>query len=101
MPELITKYPDVALSVLKSGNIKCGVGEPQKILVTCPKENFCALPDGELCIYDIKNTFSSTQIHLLDLFQIPNIIAPLCGLFLIIFIVGIVTGIKLIKREKR
>lgn len=94
MPELISKYPDSALRILKSGKINCGNGAPQNILVTCPKENFCSLPQGELCIYDVKNTFSSTQINMVDLFRMPDIVIPLLGVFLVVFMLGVVVGRK-------
>ena len=54
MPEILTKYPDVALSILKDAKIACGVGKPQQVLKDCPKDQFCSLPTGELCIYGVK-----------------------------------------------
>jgi hypothetical protein len=62
MPEQITKYPDVTLKVLKEAGAVCGEGAPQKILKQCPKERFCALPSGELCIYGVGQIPQMTQI---------------------------------------
>lgn len=63
MPEQITKYPDVTLKVLKEAGATCGEGAPQKILTQCPRERFCALPSGELCIYGIEQIPQMTQIR--------------------------------------
>ena len=62
MPEQISKYPDVTLQVLKGAGAACGVGAPQKILTHCPKERFCSLPSGEMCIYGIEQIPQMTQI---------------------------------------
>lgn len=62
MPEQITKYPDVTLKVLKEAGASCGEGAPQKILTQCPKERFCALPSGEMCIYGIEQIPQMTQV---------------------------------------
>ena len=51
MPEQLTKYPDVTIEVLQSAGAVCGQGVEQKILKQCPKESFCSLPGGEVCIY--------------------------------------------------
>jgi hypothetical protein len=62
MPEQITKYPDVTLKVLESAGAQCGEGLPQKILTQCPRERFCSLPGGEMCIYGLEETPHMTQI---------------------------------------
>ena len=41
MPEIISKYPDIVLQILRGSGIDCGTGATQKILVNCPTENFC------------------------------------------------------------
>ena len=63
MPEIITKYPEIALEVLKSAGAKCGTGEKKQILTKCPDKNFCALPQGEICVYGIKDIKLMTQIN--------------------------------------
>ncbi|RJG04706.1 hypothetical protein D3870_00525 [Noviherbaspirillum cavernae] len=70
MPEQITRYPDVTLQVLKGAGAQCGVGAPQKILTQCPKERFCSLPSGELCIYGIEQIPQMTQIRSHELAQV-------------------------------
>lgn len=67
MPEILTKYPESALYVLKSAGAQCGVGMEQHILKKCPPSDFCHLPQGEICIYDIKNITKMTQINPTDM----------------------------------
>jgi MYXO-CTERM domain-containing protein len=62
MPEVISKYPDVTKQVLESAGARCGKGEPQKILTRCPRESFCALPGGEVCVYGLTEVGKMTQI---------------------------------------
>ena len=80
MPEVITKYPDVALKILKEAGVKCGVGVKQQILTSCPKDQFCALPTGEICVYGINNIASMTQVSATDFAEItggvPTIFSP-------------------------
>jgi hypothetical protein len=61
MPEVVTKYPDAFLTVMKSSGAKCGAGEPQKILTKCPKEKFCSYPGGETCVYGLEEIPRMTQ----------------------------------------
>ena len=70
MPEQITKYPDVTLKVLKGAGARCGEGAKQKILTKCPREQFCALPSGEICIYGIEQIPQMTQIKSEELARI-------------------------------
>jgi hypothetical protein len=74
--EQITKYPDVTLQVLKGAGAVCGQGAEQKILKQCPKDRFCSLPTGEMCIYGIKEIPQMTQITVQE---IAEVIAPLTG----------------------
>jgi hypothetical protein len=67
MPEQISKYPDVTLQVLKGAGAVCGEGAPQKILTQCPKDRFCSLPSGEMCIYGIEQIPQMTQIKLQEI----------------------------------
>lgn len=76
MPEQITKYPDVTLQVLKGAGAVCGEGAEQKILQQCPKERFCSLPTGELCIYGLDEIPNMTQITVQE---IADVIAPFTG----------------------
>ena len=98
MPELVTKYPELALKELKDANVPCGTGASQKILVTCPKDRFCALPTGELCIYGIKEVPRMTQITSLDLFLFPSFAVPIVALMIMVFLIGVVFGLRVIKR---
>lgn len=76
MPEQITKYPDVTLKVLQGAGAVCGEGVEQKILAQCPKERFCALPTGEMCIYGLDEIPNMTQITVQE---IADVIAPFTG----------------------
>lgn len=100
MPEIVTKYPNLALQELKDAGIKCGVGAKQQILITCPKENFCALPTGEICVYGIKDVPQMTQITALDLFLFPQFAIPLSALGIMILALGMLLGTKLTRRGK-
>ena len=70
MPEQISKYPDVTLKVLKEAGAHCGEGAKQKILTQCPREQFCALPSGEICVYGIDQIPQMTQIKTEELASI-------------------------------
>ena len=70
MPEQITKYPEVTLKVLKESGARCGEGTKQKILTHCPPEQFCALPNGEICVYGIDQIPQMTQIKTDELARI-------------------------------
>lgn len=67
MPEIITRYPDVTRQVLESAGAQCGRGAPQKILTACPREAFCALPGGEVCVYGVDQVSKMTQLSRRDL----------------------------------
>lgn len=104
MPEIITQYPDIVLSVLKSAGIKCGVGEKQNILVTCPADQFCRAPSGEICVYGLQDIPKMTQIKSTELYQYvypwPSIISwPNFFLLMIIFIAGLYFGKWLNKKQ--
>lgn len=70
MPEQITKYPDVTLSVLKGAGARCGENAPQEILTQCPAERFCRLSTGELCVYGIENIPQMTQVSIEELAEV-------------------------------
>jgi hypothetical protein len=63
MPEMITKYPDVTLQVLRSAGARCGEGAPQQILKACSRERFCALPGGEVCVFGLDEVGKMTQVQ--------------------------------------
>lgn len=67
MPEVLTKHPSVVIDVLESGGARCGDGLPQKILTACPRDAFCALPRGEMCVYGLDDLDAMTQIDSADL----------------------------------
>jgi hypothetical protein len=69
MPEVVTKHPDVVKEVLQSAGAKCGVGAPQQILNKCPREHFCALPGGEICVYSVDGVSDMTQLTRAELCQ--------------------------------
>ncbi|KTD18762.1 Uncharacterised protein [Legionella lansingensis] len=92
MPEIVTKHPEIVLGLLKQANIKCGVGEKQNILKTCPPDKFCSLPKGELCIYGIKDISQMTQISSFSLLRSSDFIMPLIGLLIVIFLLGMFIG---------
>ena len=62
MPEQISKYPDVTLQVLRESGAVCGQGAPQNILKKCPRDRFCSLRTGEICVYGINEIPKMTQI---------------------------------------
>jgi hypothetical protein len=79
MPEVITKHPEVVKEVLASAGARCGAGEPQKILTSCPRERFCALSGGEICVYSEKELREMTQLSRADLCEIRAQGAPPAG----------------------
>lgn len=70
MPEQISKYPDVTLQVLKESGAVCGEGAPQTILTQCPRERFCSLRTGEICVYGIEEIPKMTQITTQELARV-------------------------------
>jgi hypothetical protein len=62
MPEQISKYPDVTLQVLRESGAVCGQGAPQNILKQCPRDRFCSLKTGEICVYGINEVPKMTQV---------------------------------------
>ena len=98
MPEMLTKYPDIALQILKEAKIKCGMGEKQKILTSCPKDRFCSLPTGELCVYGVQDISQMTQLNPEDLFLVSNTTLMFIAFAFLIFIFGMMLGIKITKK---
>ena len=95
MPELVTRYPEIALKILKDAKLNCGGGTQPKILIHCPKQNFCSLPTGELCIYGINYIPQMTQIKSMDIFFLPDSIILFVSVFVMVFLLGIIVGRKI------
>jgi hypothetical protein len=103
MPEVVTKYPDVLIQELKDAKGKCGEGRPQQILKSCPPDKFCALPTGEICVYDLTTATTMTQISPAEwsevvtgipgMFSLSNLI-----MWIIIFGIGLAIGMRLRKK---
>lgn len=87
MPELLTKYPDVALTILKDAKVACGTGKKPTILTQCPADRFCSLPTGELCIYGTKEINQTTQFRFLDFNQL-SFTLPFITMIALTFIAG-------------
>jgi hypothetical protein len=98
MPEIVTKHPEVLLKVLKDAKIACGTGAKQQILTQCPKDQFCALPTGELCVYGTKQMSQLTQIQAVDLLFAPGVLFMLVGAVVLGFLGGLWVGVSLLKR---
>ena len=103
MPEILTKYPKSAFYVLKSAGAKCGVGMKQEILTKCPREHFCALPLGEICVYDVKDFPTMTQMQPADLVnfvsEVPTVYSTFNFILLMLScLVGVFIGFILSRR---
>lgn len=103
MPEVVTRYPEVLIQELKDANGKCGEGAPQQILKKCPHDHFCALPTGEICVYDLDDILTMTQISSSDWRAAVTGIPSMFGLsnilvLLFIFGLGLVVGAMLSKK---
>lgn len=97
MPEIVSKYPEVVLQVLKEAHISCGQGMPQKILKDCPKDQFCSLPTGELCIYGVKQMTSMSQLAPLDFLISPGFVIYFTGILVLSFLGGMTAGLYIRK----
>jgi hypothetical protein len=104
VPEQISKYPDVTLQVLREGGAVCGQGAQQKILKQCPRDRFCSLRTGEICVFGINDIPKMTQITSQELAQVvcpqaqktAMFAAGISGLesalFVVVFLVGLGVG---------
>lgn len=104
MPEVISKYPDVTLKILKEAGAVCGEGAEQRILTKCPPAQFCALPTGEVCVYGVDGIPRMTQITYQEIVRQASgkegvarqdsitLSAPLVILLGTTFLVGVVAG---------
>lgn len=107
MPEIISKYPDIVLQILREAGINCGAGAKQQILVNCPAERFCSLPTGELCIYGLNDIPKMTQIKSGEIInaasgaRIPFLTIEAIILIVLAFIIGVLIGIFVYKKLKK
>ena len=109
MPEIITKYPDIVLQILRESGIECGTGAAQRILTTCPPENFCSSPTGEICIYSLSEIPQMTQISSAEIAQVVSVApvsAPIFGtevffLISLTLIIGVFFGFLLSRKIKK
>ena len=60
MPEVLTRYPNIVIDLLKGMGANCGRG-PKEILVDCPTKNFCTVPNGEMCILGLNDSNKLTH----------------------------------------
>ena len=81
MPEQISKYPDVTLQVLRESGAVCGQGAPQNILKQCPRDRFCSLKTGEICVYGINEVPKMTQVTPQELAKVVCPLAQKATLF--------------------
>ena len=77
MPEVLTKHPEILKSVLSSApDVRCGVGESQRILTRCKPESFCSFPGGEVCIYGTDELDNMTQLSRTDILNSQKRTSP-------------------------
>jgi len=113
MPEQISKYPDVTLQVLRESGAVCGQGAPQKILTQCPRDRFCSLRTGEICVFGINEIPKMTQVTTQELAKVvcpqahkaavfpAGVSALEAALIFAVFISGLVVGKLWPKRQLR
>lgn len=87
MPEVLTKFPEVVLKVLKESGIECGTGAAQKILTNCPAERFCSLRSGELCVYGLEDINKMTQLSASEFAQYVSQSEPVFNISILLFVI--------------
>ncbi len=103
MPEVITKYPDIALEILRDSGMECGTGAAQQILTACPPERFCSSHAGEICVYGLDEIPQMTQVsagEIAEVVSAPIFNADVLFLISLALVIGIFIGISLSKRTK-
>jgi len=100
MPEVVTKYPEIVIKILREAGIECGTGAPQRILTACPAERFCSLPTGEICVYGLNEISKATQITMAEITKLVDKSSQVFAFWEILlitfaFIAGILFGILL------
>jgi hypothetical protein len=104
MPEVVTKYPEVVLQIIKDAGGKCGVGATQKILKKCPAANFCDMPTGEMCVYSLKDIHAMTQISPTEMAEMSKTVTPMYSeanfmLLALFFAIGLAVGMWINKKK--
>lgn len=94
MPELVTRYPKLAIQELQDAKLTCGKGAIPKILTKCPSDRFCALPTGELCIYGLQEVPTMSQINAMDLFYFPSFVLIYVALLVLSLACGVLLGVQ-------
>jgi len=100
MPEIVTKYPEIVIKILREAGIECGTGAPQTILTACPAERFCSLPTGEICVYGLNEISKATQITMAEITKLVSKSSQIFTFWEILliaftFVAGILLGILL------
>lgn len=99
MPEIISKYPDLAIKALNEGGGRCGEGITQHILTKCPPERFCRIKNIEVCVYGINEIHKTQQITTLTLLAQPPLYFPLVAIVVVVFVVGLFIGWKSVQTK--
>lgn len=109
MPEIISKYPEITIRVLEDGGARCGAGEEPQILKTCPRERFCSLPTGEICVYGLNEIPRMTQITQEEIARVVTDRLPepraaflnweIFLFVLVAFILGLILGQRFLRRK--
>lgn len=81
MPELITEHPIALRHKLEAAGGRCGEEAEPEVLVDCPPEQFCSLPEGEVCIYGIEEIpdMAVTELELIREAACPPGFLPWSG----------------------
>lgn len=91
MPEVLTKHPNIVLSLLKKMGGLCGVGHEQKILTSCSNDSFCRVKGGEICVIGLSDSDKLTQFSVNSIDMKGGYIGKI-GIFIFIFIIFIVAA---------
>jgi hypothetical protein len=103
MPEIITKYPDIALEILSKSGMECSSGAPQSILTACPPERFCSSNAGEICVFGLDEIVEMTQISTQEAARAvspPMFSAYVLAMISIALLLGVFIGIILSRKFK-
>lgn len=97
MPEVLTKYPDIVMKLLRKLGAKCGLQETSSptILKDCPRSNFCEVPNGELCVLGLDKADKLTQFSVTsDTFEIVQDGGYMNGILWIVLILLVVLAVS-------
>lgn len=95
MPEILTKNPEMLLNILKGAGFQCGNRTTQQAKTECPKDQFCALPTGEICVYGVQDVSRMSQIQLSDFVFPPAAIFSFITFSIVFTLLGTWIGTKL------